>query len=112
MTYSETQGHEPFNWNKALFWAPLTCILQGPFWDLKARSRSWVTCACGNACDSIPRHPGGNGHFSPGCPLDNVLALLGTSFHAAIEGRNWRHAKFLLKKIEARSAFLIAKPTP
>lgn len=93
-TYSETQGQEPFDWNKAL-------NARKKDWHyLEIIAGLWVTCACGNQCDAIPRD-------NDGCPEDNILRYLGVCFMNAIERHKTQISKEILEKIEYRSSELI-----
>lgn len=98
-TYSEDQGKPSFDWNKFLNKRKINDV----DWDIaQGRAKSWVTCACGNQCDIIPRN-------SKGIPEDEVLAKLGADdgFYGAIKGRNITEAKNFLILIEIRSSQLI-----
>ena len=67
---------------------------------------SWVTCACGNMCDIIPRVT--NDEFSgPGRPQDHELAQLGAAFPKFISADDYEGALDCLDKIEKRSEILI-----
>lgn len=96
-TYSEFKGEKPFDWNEFLNKKEKSIeeILKA-----NKLARNWVTCACGNQCSIIPRDKLGR-------PMDNSLSQYGTSFAYSITYRNWHSAKYILKKIEERSAFLI-----
>lgn len=100
-TYSETCHIAPFDWNAAL---------QDPsvFTDgfLKEKAESWVTCACGNQCDAIPRHE------NSGQPIDHRLAVLGRAFAGDVEYHDWQNARKTLRKIEERSKELLASLRP
>jgi hypothetical protein len=101
-TYSETKGKEAFDWNKFLKNPPeylsnehdIACNL----------AADWVTCACGNLCDIIPRSPIGR-------PSDRELEILGVHFHYSIKGADFMRAKETLAKIEKRSEELIFELT-
>lgn len=100
-TYSESKGEEPFNWNEFLNKENIT----EEEWDnAESLADSWVTCACGNQCDVIPRD-----YF--GEPKDWELFKLGNNFAKAIESKNINSAKEILKDIEERSAYLINEIT-
>lgn len=71
--------------------------------EMAGLSGSWVTCACGNMCDIIPRIGGLQG----GQPRDGILTRLGIDFHKHIKSINPEQALDTLNKIEERSAFLI-----
>lgn len=93
-TYSETRNEPPFDWNKALNEDEINWS------DLTDRAGSWVTCACGNQCDVIPRKECGE-------PVDSKLARLGLRFWARISDENLDAAKSILALIEKRAAELI-----
>ena len=91
---------KPFDWNDFLDRGNRGQI-NG--WELnRARSLSgdWITCACGNQCDVIPR-------YESGCPIDEELYHLGLRFHSCIAKENYSFAIHLLSEIEARSTYLI-----
>jgi len=99
-TYAELRGKKFFDWNKFLDNPPkylstehhIACNL----------AVDWVTCACGNQCDIIPRD-------GIGLPDDRELQRLGISFHDSIKGADFIKAKETLANIEKRSSELIAK---
>jgi hypothetical protein len=118
-TYSENQNKKPFDWNEALNRGCESMTLAEAL-DMRQLSKSWVTCACGNQCDVIPRD-------RLGAPEDEYLLELGWDFaehvkcmyyammgmeesdireHNADSSR--RCAILTLKKIERRSQELIA----
>ncbi len=86
--------------------------------NAKEHSISWVTCAVGNQCTSLPR-------LDNGCPVDKKLANLGDAFNIHIHNMWWetisnsdniysfqynKHmAKGILHKIEERSKELLNK---
>lgn len=97
-TYTETRNREPFDWNKALENPPeLGSERHSELDDLAAM---WVTCACGNQCEIIPR-------TGTGAPNDRTLKKLGVDFSDHIELGEWEKAKKTLYKIEERSAQII-----
>lgn len=95
-TYAETQNEKPFDWNKALAVEPT----EDQWEDMKGMASNWVTCACGNQCDVIPRDKNGR-------PYDDELIDLGFRFLAYVEGRWIKGCRFILREIEERSAYLI-----
>jgi len=104
-TYSEKNGRSPFNWTKFLDRAINGKATFSEKLSAFHRSTSWVTCACGNQCNIIPRD-----EF--GAPLDSTLRELGSPFNGftdAISKEDYKKAKSLLLKIEKRSAYLIKK---
>jgi hypothetical protein len=100
--YAETQRKEAFDWNKFLENPPE----KGSEEHLDAcdLAESWVTCACGNLCDIIPRYPIGS-------PVDEELQSLGIAFNNSIQDTRYDDAKEILDKIEKRSAELIFELT-
>lgn len=97
-TYVEVRGKKPFNWYKALNEKEID-------WeDLKNMASNWVTCACGNQCDVIPRDFKGE-------PEDSVLSALGghRGFYGAIIKEDVKEALCFLNLIEVYSAKLIKK---
>ncbi len=114
-TYSEASGEEPFNWNIALAKHCREINLEDSN-KLKELASSWVTCACGNQCDVIPRYG------DTGRPKDERLSILGERFHhraiypmcREIEHSNFETADRyrliaidILKEIEERSLGII-----
>lgn len=61
--------------------------------ELATRSSSWITCACGNLCDDIPR-------CYTGEPKDAQLSGLGMLFHREIRLRKKHKALKTLLAIE------------
>ena len=96
-TYAEARGVEPFDW-----WHALNNPEQYDPHELDNRADSWVTCACGNQCDLLPRSKFGE-------PDDPELHSLGIAFADQIHNQEWDAAKLVLADIEARSAELIAE---
>lgn len=97
-TYTEKMGNNPFNWFDKLNSKKIN-------WDeLKHKANSWVTCACGNLCDVIPRD-------EMGVPDDFELVSLGIDFSYEVERQDSVSALNVLNKIEKRSAELIYKLT-
>jgi hypothetical protein len=97
VTYAESVGKEPIDWHERL--KSLSLIDSVTLEKWKAESCSWVTCACGNQCDVIPRNDG--------VPDDPELMVLGAKFHTYICHRKAGYAEYTLKQIEERSAELI-----
>lgn len=93
-TYTETQGHAPFDWRHAL-----TNPRLFPHEVLCLRAREWVTCATGNQCADIPRDYNG-------APIDDELRSLGRQFAQAVSACDWTDALETLSRIEARSRVL------
>lgn len=96
-TYTESKGYKPFNWNEFL---NKENISEEEWIEAEELAENWVTCACGNQCDVIPRD-----YF--GEPKDWELFELGHNFAKVIESKNISSAKEILKGIEERSAYLI-----
>jgi len=59
-------------------------------------SMEWVTCACGNQCELVPRD-------TDGAPFDSLLHRLGQEFPRRISDFEIIEAEFTLRKIEKRS---------
>ena len=64
------------------------------------KSGSWVTCACGQLCSSLPRS-------NVSGPVDSTLNRLGVMFFEDIENECWKLAKHTLDKIEERTSYLL-----
>ena len=94
-TYSEKRGYTKFNW-----WDALNDPSKYYHNYLASISGSWVTCACGNQCDILPRSEAGE-------PEDIELRNLGLRFNLLVMRYEWDKAKETLAKIEKRSSFLI-----
>lgn len=112
-TFAETQGKKRFDWNAFLDFADRHGI-QSPQinWHIADKlARSWVTCACGNQCAVIPRAGADAESGLGGAPDDRRLRNLGLDFMYEIEARDVVSARATLKKIERRSAELIATLT-
>lgn len=74
-----------------------------PEWNkLGSLALDWVSCACGNMCDIIPRD-------SSGKPYDDRLAYLGSKFYGVVILKSKVEALHILDLIEKRSAELIAE---
>ncbi len=102
-TYTETQGHKPFNWLAALS-API--IKEETWWDLDRRANKWPTCACGNMCAVIPRNQSSI-FGGPGMPIDEQLKKLGIQFANQIQAKRKKDALKTFHAIEKRSLELI-----
>ena len=94
-----------FDWYKALKKRKIT---SSQWEDMKERSLSWVTCACGNQCAIIPRDIIPHNRV-PSRPLDSKLYKLGDDFANAVIDEDVKGALGLLDAIELRSAELIAE---
>lgn len=104
-TYMQSVKGKSFNWYKVLKIAKGLKktgldILMLPY--LTNKSSSWVTCACGNMCDIIPRN-------NIGCPFDKELTQLGGKFHGEVSDRDYTEALNTLDQIEERSEVLIKR---
>jgi hypothetical protein len=102
-TYAETQGQESFDWNKFLENPPKKGSPE--HLDACDLAEAWITCACGNLCDIIPRCP------LRGRPIDDYLERLGISFNNNIQDARYDCAKEILAGIENRSAEIIFELT-
>ena len=96
-TYAESVGEKPFNWFEVLDNSQGKTIDWRELYNL---SKRWVTCACGNLCDVIPRIEGG-------MPFDPRLQRLGMRFNDAIYNADRKEALIVLREIENRSIELI-----
>lgn len=108
--YSVSQGEQATDW-----WVELTILEQlkekgEENWTTEERNKviqlsilagQWVTCACGNQCEIIPR----NG----GAPVDGELHHLGLRFSSDVDDLNIEEAALTLEKIEKRSETLIKR---
>jgi hypothetical protein len=96
-TYAEANGAAPFDWN-----AFLSIGHTEEEWEAaNVLSQEWVTCACGNQCDALPRNRHGE-------PLDPELFWAGNEFNSAIHERDMAEAQRILAKIEKRTGHLLA----
>lgn len=90
-TYAESTGNDPFDWNAFLAKDEFTKAELIKALDLAGE---WVTCACGNLCNALPRHPNG-------APLDRELELLGYEFSETIiatqAARSWDDFRSMIK---------------
>lgn len=68
----------------------------------KLRSSVWISCACGEQDDRIPRSREGE-------PLDKTLQSFGLDFYDAVGMNDPKEAMNVLIKIEHRAAIVIAK---
>jgi hypothetical protein len=100
-TYSQKQGKTPFDWRAFLNQSEISDA--SAKWA-ESQAKEWVTCACGNQCDIIPR-------TGSGAPRDAILNQLGgdEGFYAAVSKKDWAEAINFLDMIEVRSAYLIKK---
>jgi len=101
-TYSEAQGKPKFDWNKFLENPPEDRSDEHLF--ASTLSSKWVTCACGNLCDIIPRSIKGK-------PDDRELERLGIEFDYEIKKGDFVTAKETLAKIEKLSTEIIERLT-
>ncbi len=103
-TYAESNSKPPFDWRKAL----QNALAQEPeeehYEAMMKLAADWVTCACGNQCEIIPRD-------NKGAPHDLVLSNAGGNegFVRALRNRSWDDALNIIELIELRSAYLIKK---
>lgn len=95
--YVETKGETAFNWFESLSKENISEEEWNNMIDL---SSSFITCACGNLCEIIPRKDNDE-------PEDDILAILGQSFYDTIQTKNVMDALQVLSFIEIRAAYLI-----
>lgn len=112
-TYAEANNEPPFDWAAFLH---QTSFTQEELNKADELASDWVTCACGNLCDAIPREKemGDGGEKLEGSPIDRKLSTLGIDFMSAIRGMNEDidlrlHAIDLLVKIEKRSSEILTE---
>jgi len=117
-TYNQQRAEAaPVDWNKILETPYEQAIQQLIVWkEYEGKAGSWVTCACGNQCNIIPRDNGGE-------PEDGKLTELGFDFYGCIKQTRRaleykdqisyeaaiKKAKGILLNIEKRSTELIAE---
>ena len=101
ISYCKQEKGISINWNERLNRDKATITLF-EWEEWKAGAERWPTCAVGNQCAVIPRRRSGE-------PQDVELYKLGHDFSKAIEAKQLKQAKYILQKIEARSAYLIAE---
>lgn len=77
--YSTAHYKPYFDWNKFLFKKKV--YTKDELDEASHDAARWVTCACGNVCNVIPRD-------SDGAPLDKKLQAAGRQFCADIEELN------------------------
>lgn len=99
-TYCQTKSRSKIDWNKTLDDLIAGKNTTRRISDIKELSNKWVTCACGNQCDVLPR-------WDDGSPKDTELEDLGMEFCDNIFDENWKAARTTLNKIEKRSTLLI-----
>lgn len=111
-SYAETKSTYVYNWPNIIYNLKhrLGTVNERKEWDLAARS--WVTCACGNLCNAIPRSA------FDGQPVDGELYHLGKIFYEYINKACFppspsfheyyaRKAANTMQVIEKRSAELL-----
>ena len=101
-SYAEKKGKTAFDCNEFLDNPPE--YLSTEHENASNLAGDWVTCACGNLCDIIPRMGGGR-------PYDRELERLGIIFHYEIMAGHWENAKNTLYLIERRSQEIIFELT-
>jgi len=104
-TYAETKGNTVTDWNFVLNnWETFTRRTKGLY---VKQSKSWITCACGNLCDKIPRYSDA-GAMHNAAPTDLRLYSLGNIFCENLKNGDIAHAKLTLARIEERSIEILA----
>jgi hypothetical protein len=99
-TYAESKGNKPYDWNDFLDRAIRGEVKGWESVKSSDLSERWVTCACGNLCDRIPRR-------EDGAPEDFLLRKLGCEFANDITWSRWEIAKERLIDIELRSSEIL-----
>lgn len=116
ISYREQKKAPAFDWHEFLNREEY-CYADLDLASIKASS--WVMCAVGSQCSIIPR-------FHSGRPMDAELEDLGCRFMTRIDEMRYyeqcnvpnmlfdaqSQARYLLQKIEERSAFLIEELQP
>jgi len=108
-TYAKANLKDEFDWNAFLHQELFT---EEELYNAFELADKWITCACGNQCEIIPRN-------EYGMPIDVDLMILGRKFNDAIRSM-WDacmdrqsledrivYAKMILLQIEVRSQELI-----
>jgi len=99
-TYAESKQMSKFNWKEWLEAAVRKSPTRMDRYKKSEMAVNWVTCACGNQCDQIPRD-------TSGMPRDKDLADLGGKFYSAVHSGYYESALGLLELIEKRAAELL-----
>lgn len=89
-----------FDWFRELTKACLKSPTEKEHENMSNLSASWVTCACGNICDALPRN-------EKNVPEDSILKNLGCNFSDHIVDGEWLEAFKVLNLIESRVAILL-----
>lgn len=87
-SYSESKGEENTSWDKEIDNYAKGRLNHADIKRLKSLAGEWTTCACGNLCNSIPRHKSDN--ILDGEPVDKELSRHGYNF-----GNLWNQAEYL-----------------
>ena len=95
---------DPKNWDWYAFLDASKEVKEEYYGEAYDFSGGWVTCACGQLCDALPKGEHAN------APLDNELGDLGVVFCSEINVKDWDEAKTTLDKIEKRTIFLLKQP--
>ncbi len=72
-SFAQSKGKEPFNWIEFLSRGDMEDYTFKELDNAMKLSGDWVTCACGNQCDILPR--------VDGVPEDEILRKLGYDFY-------------------------------
>jgi hypothetical protein len=94
---------DPKNWEWYAFLNASEEVKEEFTADASALANAWITCACGQICNVLPKT-----FF--GSPRDREARYLGLDFNAQIQDENWDEAKITLDEIEARTIFLLKQP--
>jgi hypothetical protein len=109
MSNTENNGKSTNPWEENFCWfeflnQPKNNFSKEDLEDACALSRSWITCACGQLCDSLPRHENSN------APIDPILTHLGLDFMENINNAYEAyvdHEEGFLSRIESAKSVLI-----
>ena len=94
---------DPENWDWYAFLDASEEIKEEFSEDAIVFAKSWITCACGQICNVLPKTVFGS-------PSDRRARYLGLDFNSQIQDENWDEAKETLDEIEARTIFLLKQP--
>ena len=94
---------DPKNWDWYAFLDASEEIKEEFSEDASELANAWITCACGQVCNVLPKS-------LYGAPKDREARYLGIAFNQDIVDEDWDEAKETLNKIEARTIFLLKQP--
>jgi len=98
---TETKKFDPSNWDWFAYLDADEDTKEKYWGEAIDKSSNWVTCACGQLCDALPRDN------DTRAPEDDILSNLGVDFDQEIQSGDWDEARDVLFKIEARTTELL-----